>query len=163
MIAPIFVNEKLFDVHVATPSGAGRIIPPSFAAEGDYFQSSCSAGMPLRKLSENEAKKFNRSKILITINSTFEVPTQEGSPPNPTSVQQPTSQEEDKPKKSGQEGLAETISGAIKGLQMSIPTASELEKMSADQLVELAKKHNISGSGNRKDLINLLKKRLEAA
>jgi len=160
----LFVNEKTYTVQVSTPSGAGRLIPPGFAAEGDYFVSSWRAGCSLTRFTDEQAATFDRSKILISVFSNSQEIIQEAKAvqekpfaPKP----QTAPQEEDKPKKSGQEGLENTLSEAMKELGGKIPTAGELEKMSSDQLLEYATKFNISGSGSRKDLISLLKKRLE--
>jgi hypothetical protein len=160
----LFVNEKTYVVHASTPSGAGRLIPPGYAAEGDYFVSSWRAGSSLTRLTEEQAKTFDRSKILITVNCNAQEVTQEAQVVKvESSVPKPQTEikEEDKPKQKGLEGLSNTLSEAMTELGGKIPTAPELEKMSSDQLMQYAIKFNISGSGSRKDLITLLKKRLE--
>lgn len=159
----LFVNNNSYNIQVSTPSGAGRMIPPGYAAEGDYYVSSWRIGVPLTRLTEEQAETFDRSKILISIFSSSKEVIQEAKAIEETSVRKPQTafQEEDKPKRTGQDGLSDTLSEALKELGGKIPTTMELEKMSSDQLLQLATKYNISGSGSRKDLISLLKKRLE--
>ena len=166
MSKPVFKNEREFAVSVGTPSGAGRIVNPGEAVEGDYFFSSVRAGMPLRQLSEEEVLKFNKRYIIMSVSLNEGATIQEAGIPHkvvpvPQEVKQvfsPGAIHETPFNKTMEESLAQ----AHKEMGTAIPTWNELNKMSADQLKDLANRYNISSVGTRSDLLRLLKARLVA-
>lgn len=154
----IFKNEKPFNVQVATPSGAGRIVPPGYYVEGDYFLSSWRSGLPLTRIKDADVDKVDRNLILATINTTGENLHAEAREVNfnnnrPVAPKIEYIVEEKK-------DLEASLIEAMQGIGNVLPTPKDVDKMAPEQLVELAKKLGVSGSGTRKDLIKLIKEKL---
>ena len=156
----LFKNEKPYNVQVATPSGAGRIIPPGYYVEGDYFLSSWRNGLPLTKIKEADVEKVDRNLILVCINTTGENLHAESKEVNPVATMSPAPKNVyriEEPKQDMEEVLAEAMRGTA---APSLPSAKDVDKMGTEQLIDLAKKLGVSGSGTRKDLIKLIKEKL---
>jgi len=155
----LFKNEKPFSIQVATPSGAGRMIPPGYYVEGDYFLSSWRNGLPLTKVKEQDIAKVDRNLVLVTIYTANENLHAEAKEPSPLPTKSAVPKNEyivEEPKRDMEEVLQE----AMKGMGNVLPSPKEVDKMNPEQLVSLAKKLGVSGSGTRKDLIKLIKEKL---
>lgn len=160
---PLFVNQKDYAIQVGTPSGAGRIIDKGFAVEGDYFESSWRAGMPITKLTEEEAQKFDKRKILMSISLNEGQTQAEAVTPHIGSTVQapvPAVTLNVKNETSLNRTLEETVNQAAKEMGTAVPTAGELNKMNMDQLTALGVRYGISPAGSRQDFIRQLKSRL---
>lgn len=162
MTKPVFFNDKPFPVQVGTPSGAGRMIQPGFAVEGDYFLSSISKGMPLRRLSENEVAAFDREKILVSISLNDRSVQAEAITPytTETPVKDFVKPPEVKSQDAVNNTMEATVNQAMKEMGTQIPTVAELKKCSLEQLNAYAVRYNISEAGSREDIIKQLKAKL---
>lgn|ERR1035438_4728138 len=168
MSKPLFVNQKEYAIQVGTPSGAGRIVQPGQAVEGDYFESSWRAGMPITKLTEEEAQKFDKKKVLMSISMNEGITQAEAHTPVSVSVDAPQTTQNHEPPFAARTDLTlnktleETINQASTELGTGIPSAGELNKMNMEQLKPLAVRYNISLVGTRRDIIKQLQARLIA-
>lgn len=162
---PLFENRKEYSIQVGTPSGAGRIVKPGEAVEGDYFESSWRAGMPITKLTEEEAIRFDKRKVLMSISLGEGITQAEAAVPSIETVQAvaPEATLNIKNETSTNRTLEDTINQAVKEMGTSIPTWKELNNMSIEQLNALAVRYNISSVGTRGDLLKQLKARLVPA
>jgi hypothetical protein len=162
---PLFVNQKEYAIQVGTPSGAGRMVQPGQGVEGDYFESSWRAGMPITKLTEEEAQKFDKKKVLMSISLNETTTQAEAAAPNIVPLQ--TTQSFEKPVTVSVQNetklnrtLEDTVNQAAKEMGTAVPTAGELNKMSMEQLKELGVRYSIKPVGSRQDFIRQLKARL---
>lgn len=156
----LFRNEKPYDIQVATPSGAGRIIPPGYYIEGDYFLSSWRSGLPMTKVKNEDVDKVDRNLILISIYTQNENLHAEAKEPSPQATKSQAPSKKEFVVEEEKKDMEEVMNDAMKSMGNLLPTAKDLEKMSSSELVELAKKVGVSGSGTRKDLIKLIKEKL---
>lgn len=162
MSKPLFVNDKNFVIQVGTPSGAGRMVQPGFAVEGDYFISSVKAGIPLRRLSEREIAAFDKKKILMSLSITDSNMQAEVATPYITEAPKEdfNPNEVKKAPDSVNNSMEETLGQAMREMGTQIPTVAELNKMSIEQLNAFAVRYNISEAGGRADIIKQLKAKL---
>lgn len=163
MSKPVFINDQQYVIQVGTPSGAGRMIHPGFAVEGDYFFSSIASGVPLRRLSENEVSAFDKEKILVSLSLDDKSIQAEAVTPYSSHKVAPedrVSEEAKKPEDSVNQTMEATLDSAMKEMGTQIPTLAELNKFSLDKLNALAVRYAISEAGSRQDIIKQLKARL---
>lgn len=170
MSKPIFYNDKSFPIQVGTPSGAGRIINPGFAVEGNYFSGPVSRGMPLRRLSLAEVQIFDKQKILVSLDETTPGVMAEAIkpylPPPPADEEVADAaavREEAKTKPSPDatnKTMEQSLDQAMKEMGTQIPTLAELKKMNMQELNACALKHGVSKANGRADIINQLAAKL---
>lgn len=165
MTKPVFLNDKIFPVQVGTPSGAGRIIQPGFAVEGDYFSGPVSRGMPLYRLSTKQAEAFDKQKIVMSLSSNNPAIQSEVAKPYPIPepvVDLETAPPVNKPTPDAVNNTMEqSLNQAMKEIGTQIPTLAELKNMNMQELNAVALKHGISKVSGRTDIIKQLSARLD--
>lgn len=153
---PIFINNQHYRVQVPTPSGIGKLVAPGYMVEGEYFLSAWKKGMPLTKLSEEEAKAVDRGLVLLSVDSAS-TPTETKDPaPEKESRSIPVLPEiKDEPKKD----IAQILEEAMAGGRSVVPSFNEMRKMSFEELKEFAVKYSITDFKTRPELLSKLRKK----
>lgn len=154
---PIFINNNPYKVQVPTPSGAGKIIPPGYAVEGGYFLSSWKKGAQLTKLSKEDAEKFDRGLLLISLDSNDpSVPVESKDPaPELEKFSVPVFVEPKEERKD----LGTILQEAMGQMRTVLPSYNELRKMSFEELKEFASPYHITGYNSRQELLKMIRER----
>lgn len=153
---PLFINNKHYRIQVPTPSGIGKLISPGYLVEGSYFLSAWKKGMPLTKLSEEEAKKVDRGLIILTVdNEHAPVETVDPAPEKEYRSVPVLPEVKPEPKKD----LAQILEEAMSQGKVVIPSFNEMKRMSFEELKEYAVKYNVTGFKTRPELLSLLRKK----
>lgn len=173
MSQPIFKNDKPYNVAVPTPYGSSINVPPGKYVAGNYFNAFYATNRGLKLVPPGEVVPAQHIVCSYELNPHAQQKTSSviNTTPIPKVQEMPVNVEEEKvpdiiaePKKNKggrpRKNLADVANEMWKDVTYILPSASEVDKMSTDQLNKLANKLNVSKSLPRTELVESIKLKL---
>ena len=172
MSKPLFKNEKPYNVAVPTPYGSSINVPPGKYIAGNYFNAFYARNRELRLMPPTltvspeliicsyEIKAPDEAKTGL-VNTTpiadpVAVPVLDEEVKVPDIIAEPKKNKGGRPRKN----LADSAKDMWKDVTFILPAASEVDKMSTEQLERVATKLNVSKALPRTELIETIKLKL---